>query len=260
MKTLFLIATFLTLPAFSYAKTAEEKGLDYARVMQEANEGFVGEKSDMEMILIDAQGNKVTRKMDGLVKEQKEDGDMSISIFKNPRDVKGTKMLTHSHKTTDDDQWLYLPTLRRVKRISSSNKSGSFLGSEFSYEDLGSQEVEKYNFKWVKEGKTKGGDKIVVLERVPKTKSGYSKQVLYVNDKIKNPIKIEYFDRKGELLKVAKMSNYQKYTINGKTLFRAAQIHMDNVQTKKQSIFKWSNREVGVNLGNHLFEKTNLKK
>ena len=63
-------------------------------------------------------------------------------MFDEPRDVKGTAFLIHAHKQEADDQWLYLPALKRVKRISSSNRSGSFMGSEFSYEDLGAQELE----------------------------------------------------------------------------------------------------------------------
>ena len=108
---------------FLSAKTPEEKGLFIAREMQSKNNGFLGEKAKMEMVLIDAYGSKTTRIMEGKVMEVNDDGDKSISIFLNPQDVKGTKMLTHTHKNDDDDQWLYLPSVRRVKRISSSNKS-----------------------------------------------------------------------------------------------------------------------------------------
>ena len=75
--------------------------------------------------------------------ESKGDGDKSLSLFDEPADVKGTSMLTYSHGLKPDDQWLYLPALKRVKRINSRNKSGPFMGSEFAFEDLGSQEVEK---------------------------------------------------------------------------------------------------------------------
>ena len=59
--------------------------------------------------------------------------------------------MTFTHKTGPDDQWLYLPALKRVKRISSDNRSGAFVGSEFAYEDLSSQEIEKYTYKWIEE-------------------------------------------------------------------------------------------------------------
>ncbi|HIN59600.1 MAG TPA: outer membrane lipoprotein-sorting protein, partial [Gammaproteobacteria bacterium] len=70
------------------------------------------------------------------------DGDKSLTIFSYPADIKGTVFLSHTHPTRPDEQWLYLPALKRIKRISSSNKSGPFMGSEFAYEDLASQEIE----------------------------------------------------------------------------------------------------------------------
>ena len=237
------------------AATPAQKGLYIATKMEEANEGFIGEESNMEMVLIDAYGAKTTRIMTGMVMEVDGDGDKSISIFENPQDVKGTKMLTHSHKNDDDDQWLYLPTFRRVKRISSSNKSSSFMGSEFSYEDLGSQEVEKYNYKWIKT--IKGG---WIVERTPKSKSGYSRMLMKISKKYMNPVKIEYYDRKNELLKTAAFSSFKQFKIGKKAMWRANKIHMKNVQTKKESIFEWKERKLGVKQKAMDFNKTALKR
>jgi outer membrane lipoprotein-sorting protein len=258
MRELFLAVCFLWV-GFSFGATPQEKGLEIAQKMQKANNGFVGEESLMEMVLIDAYGAKTTRVMKGMVMEVDGDGDKSISIFQNPKDVKGTKMLTHTHKEGDDDQWLYLPTVRRVKRITSSNKSSSFMGSEFSYEDLGSQEIEKYNYKWLKDIKI-NGKAGWLLERVPKTKSGYSKMVMHISQNYLNPVKVEYFDRKKELLKVAEFSNFKEYTVGGKKMWRSNKIHMKNVQTKKESIFEWKERNIGVKHKKRDFNKTSLKR
>jgi outer membrane lipoprotein-sorting protein len=258
MRGLFLCFCLVWV-GLSFAATAEEKGLEIAKKMQAANNGFIGEESLMEMVLIDAYGAKTTRLMKGMVMEVSEDGDKSISIFQNPKDVKGTKMLTHTHKSGDDDQWLYLPTVRRVKRISSSNKSSSFMGSEFSYEDLGSQEIEKYNYKLLNDIKI-GGSAGWKLERVPKTKSGYSKMVMYVSQKYMNPVKVEYYDRKSELLKVAVFSNFKGFKAGTKSLWRSNKIHMKNVQTKKESIFEWKERSLGVKHKDRDFNKTALQR
>lgn len=241
--------------------TPAQKGYAIAKKMEKANKGFIGESSSMEMILIDAYGEKITRKLDGKTKEVEKDGDKSLSIFLSPADVKGTKMLTITHKKDDDDQWLYLPSLRRVKRIKSSSKSSAFMGSEFSYEDLGSQEIEKYNYKWLRDEKTKKGDSYWVLERRPKDvkNSGYSKNIMWVSKKLMNPTKVEYYDRKNELLKVSLVSNFQGYNVKGKKLWRPGKIHMKNVQTKKQSIFTWKNRKIGVNHPDRIFTKNKLK-
>jgi outer membrane lipoprotein-sorting protein len=258
LSKLFLITIPLLISTNSYSVTAEQKGLKIATEMEKANNGFIGEKSSMEMLLIDAYGAKTTRKMNGFTMEMKGDGDRTLMSFNNPKDVKGTKMLTWSHKTKDDSQWLYLPSLRRVKKISSRNKTGSFMGSEFSFEDLGSQELEKYTYKFIKEAKTKK-HKLWVLERKSVKKSGYSKQIMYVIKDYHNPLKIEYYDRKGELLKVGYFKNYKSFKLKGKTFYRASSIHMKNRQTKKESIFSWSNRKLGIKNKTSLFEKRSLK-
>ena len=150
-KILITLAVVLSqVTAFS-ADDPAKKGFDIMQKAEVFNNGFLGESSSMEMILINAHGDKVERKMDSKIKETNGDGDKSIITFKWPADVKGTKMLTWTHKKGNDDQWLYLPALKRVKRITSRNKTGSFMGSELSYEDLGSQEVEKYTYKYIKD-------------------------------------------------------------------------------------------------------------
>lgn len=242
MKKITLISISLFMSFQLFAMSPEEKGLDIAKKAEKANEGFSGEVTEMEMVLISAHGDKATRKMTSKILERKNEGDMSINEFLWPADVKGTKLLTHAYKDKSDDQWLYLPSLKRVKRISSRNKSGSYMGSEFSYEDLGSQEPEKFSHKFLRDDKVNGRD-VWVTERQPKDKSsGYSKQVSFIDKEYMNPVKIEYYDRKGELLKTAIFSEYKKYLDK---LWRAHKIEMNNVQTKKSSVITWSKRDLG---------------
>lgn len=257
---LILILSLFVLSANSYSKeNPEQKGLRLAKEIEAANSGFVGEESDMEMILIDAYNSKTVRKMLGKTLETKDDGDKSLMIFKNPKDVKGTKMLTWTHKKKDDDQWLYLPSLRRIKKISSRSKTSAFMGSEFSYEDLGSQEIDKYKFKWIKDIKNKKGETIHVMERYPKQKSGYSKMVMHISKKMMSAIKIDYFDRKGELLKTGNFKKFKAFKVKGKTIYRAGLIEMKNVQTKKSSLFTWKSRKLGVKHRKRDFDKKSLK-
>jgi outer membrane lipoprotein-sorting protein len=237
---------------------AVAKGLSLSKQVEEANQNFVGESSTMEMILVDAHGTRSEREMVGKTKEIISDGDKGIMEFLNPKDVKGTKLLTWAHKLEDDQQWLYLPSLRRVKRISGSNKSSSFMGSEFSFEDLGGQQLEKYEHKWLRD-ETLDGEKVWVLERTPKTESGYSKMVLWIAQKYMGPLKIQYFDRKGELLKEALFSGYKSYTVGKKTLFRSSTIDMSNVQTLKKSSITWKNRELGKTFADRDFDQSTLK-
>ncbi len=253
-RTLLIAALGLVTTGVS-AETPEQKGLAIATKVDAFNDGYQGETSTMEMTLINAHGDRTTRKLTSEQIETKGDGDRSRIEFEWPADVKGTRMLTWTHKKGNDDQWLYLPAIKRVKRISSGNKSGSFMGSEFAYEDLGSQEVEKYRHKFIAD-ETLDGRATWKIERVPvDSESGYSKLMTWIDKEYMAPLKVEYFDRKGELLKTATFSRYQKF---GKW-FRAEEIAMFNHQTKKKSILTWKNRKVGVSLKAKKFESDELE-
>ena len=240
--------------AAAHAGPAEDKGLDIARKTDKANDGFKGEVSTMEMILINAHGDRTTRKLTSRGIETASDGDRSRIEFEWPADVKGTRMLTWTHRQSDDDQWLFLPAVKRVKRISSNNKSGSFMGSEFAYEDLGSQEVEKYKYKHLADEPI-AGRPTWKIERIPvDARSGYSRQISWTDQEYMNPVKVEYYDRKDELLKTATFSGYAKL---GKW-WRPGKIVMVNHQTKKESHLTWSARKLEVTLADNEFQSDGL--
>jgi outer membrane lipoprotein-sorting protein len=248
------LAAAFGLVSLAQAASPEQKGLEIAKKVDAYNDGYKGESSRMEMVLVNAHGDRTTRKMRSAQIEKAGDGDRSRIEFEWPADVKGTRMLTWSHKRGNDDQWLFLPAINRVKRISSNNKSGSFMGSEFAYEDLGSQEVEKYVHKYVGD-EAQDGRKTWKIERVPVEKdSGYSKLVTWIDQQYMQPLKIQYFDRKGELLKTATFGGYEKF---GKW-YRPGSIAMVNHQTKKESHLTWRERKLGVELREKDFDSDNL--
>ncbi|OIQ16714.1 MAG: hypothetical protein BM556_13705 [Bacteriovorax sp. MedPE-SWde] len=234
-----------------------EKGLVIAKKMEAANNGYVGETSTMRLVLIDSSGKQIEREMEGNTSELK-NVDKTIMKFQKPADVKGTKLLTWAHKNKDDDQWLYLPSLRRVKRINSRSRGSSFMGSEFSYEDLGSQSIDKYTFNLKGTKKVDSMD-TWVLERVSKNKSSYSKVIMYVSKKYLAAVKSEYYNKRKELLKVAIFSEFKKYTVKKKSFYRSNKIFMTNIQNKKKSIFTWENRKIGMKLSSRKFNKNSLK-
>ena len=187
----FLIFT-LSFVGITFAESPEEKGLAIAQEDDNRDNGFKNFTANMVMTLKNRQGEESTRNIRNKTLEVKDDGDKSLSIFDRPRDVKGTTLLNYTHKVGTDDQWLYLPGLKRVKRISSANKSGSFMGSEFAYEDVTSQEVEKYSYKWIRDEDHKG-EKCFVFERYPAYKnSGYTRQVVWLDQKEYKVLRIEF--------------------------------------------------------------------
>jgi len=142
------------------------------------------ETSRMEMVLIDKDGNRRTRKLEVYRKDRGPDTTMSLMFFLTPADVAGTGFLTYDYREQDDDQWLYLPSLRNVKRIASSDKSGSFMGSDLNYSDMSEPVLDDYDLTLLKEEEV-DGHMTWRIESVPRTdavaeETGYSKSVLWV--------------------------------------------------------------------------------
>ena len=120
-KNCLLAILLLILPLHNaIAETPEEKGLAIAVEADKRDTGWVDQAADLEMILTNKHGQSSQRTMRIKTLEVEGDGDKSLTIFDNPRDIKGTAFLSHTHALKPDDQWLYLPALKRVKRISSA--------------------------------------------------------------------------------------------------------------------------------------------
>ena len=247
-----IIITSLVVVSSLMALTNQE----IAQKADRVTDGFESSISKTTMTLINAGGQKSVR--DLLMKTlEGENGDKTISTFLSPADVKGTKVLGWEHIDRDDDQWLYLPALKRVKRIASRNKSGSFMGSEFSYEDIGNQNPGKYTFSGEPETVMLNGVECYKGARVPKDKnSGYTKQVTWVDTKEFLIQKVDYYDRKGELLKTAIFSGYKK--IDG--VYRVGKIDMKNHQNDKETILVWEDDKIKAGLNSKNFDKRELKK
>ena len=255
MKT--ITVAFVFLATLSFTNTVDTKGREIAQKSIEADQGFESESVELEMILTNRQGQVSKRYMTSQIFEMDDDGDKSMIEFNSPKDVKGTKTLTYTHKKGDDDQWLFLPSISRVKRISSSNKSGPFMGSEFSFEDLTSFEIEKYTHEFIKED-VLNGDKVAIVAQVPTyKKSGYSKRLVYMNmDKDYRFEKIEYFDRKGEKLKTLDYKGYQQYL--GK-FWRADLLEMVNHQNGKKTSLKFTNYKFKTGASENDFSQSSLR-
>jgi len=245
------------LPFTLVAETAEEKGLAIAVEADKRDEGFGDSTANMTMELRNKQGDSSTRYIRIKTLEVIGDGDKSMSIFDEPADVKGTAFLTFSHAIKPDEQWLYLPALKRVKRINSKNKSGPFMGSEFAYEDIASQEVEKYTYKYLRD-ETLNGIDCYVIERYPAYEhSGYTRQVVWINKAEYRPEKVVFYDRKNSLLKTLTYDGYQQYLDK---FWRADQMYMENHQTGKSTTLTWSDYQFRTGLEDRDFNKNSLKR
>ena len=237
--------------------TAEELGLDIAREADRRAQGFGNFTAQQTMVLRNKQGQESRRSLRVKVLEVADDGDKSLFVFDEPRDVAGTAFLIHAHKAEADEQWLYLPALKRVKRISSANRSGSFMGSEFSYEDMGAQEVEKYTYRYLRDEPC-GEFTCAVSERVPVDgKSGYSRQLIWQDRADLRTWKVEYYDRKDAHLKTLTMSGYAQYLDQ---YWYAAEMSMVNHLTGKSTDLSWADYQFRTDLNDRDFTQTGLKR
>ena len=257
MKKLVLLLLLVVSQHPSFAQTAEERGLEIAQEADKRDTGFGDSKADMKMILKNRQGEESIRTLAMKTLEVVGDGDKSLSIFDSPADVKGTAFLSFTHALVPDDQWLYLPAVKRVKRISSSNKSGPFLGSEFAFEDLTSFEVPKYSYKYLKDEAVDGIDCFVV-EATPKYEdSGYTREILWI-DKVRYiSLKIDYYDRKNALLKTLSFKNHQQYLDK---YWRPGEMLMVNQQNGKSTALTWANYQFKTGLTGRDFDQNTLQR
>ena len=156
-------------------------------IMKKVNDRDDGDNqtSELEMVLIDKAGGQRVRSLKSAGKDKGKDS-LSIIFFASPADVKDTGFLTYDYDQSgkDDDQWLYLPALRKTKRIASEDKSGSFMGSDFNYSDMTKPDLEKFDYTLKREVEVEG-QKTWEIEAVPRTdatadETGYSKGVAWV--------------------------------------------------------------------------------
>tara|TARA_B100001939_G_scaffold311955_1_gene294807 strand:+ start:3210 stop:4070 length:861 start_codon:yes stop_codon:yes gene_type:complete len=264
-----LMTGFFVLPHQGMTQTAEEKGLAIAEEADRRDSGFGDSVAELQMILSNRQGKISRRELKIKTLEVPEEGlgDKSLVIFDQPRDVKGTVLLTHSKILEPDDQWMYLPALGqkgRIKRIDSRNKSGPFMGSEFAYEDMSSREVGKYRYKWLRDepcgdgGDGSGGDlECFVVESYPLYEdSGYSKLINWIDKQEYRFQKIEFYNRRGDLLKTLTFSDYRKYLDK---FWRAHDMYMVNALTGKTTRLLWSRFDFRVGLEERDFTRQRMQ-
>ena len=256
--TPWLMGIALSLTSHSlFALSPEQRGLEITQEADRRDLGWADMQTEMVMILRNAHGDESLRNLRLKSLEMQGDGDKSLSIFDRPRDVKGTAFLTFSHINKPDDQWLYLPALKRVKRISSKNKSGPFMGSEFAYEDLASFEVDKYRYKYLGDEVINGLDCYIVESYPVDRYSGYTRLVSWIDKAEYRVQRTDYYDRKNSLLKTMTFSGYQQYLDQ---YWRADKSTMVNHQNGKSTELQYKGYQFKTGLSEKDFNKNSLKR
>ncbi len=258
MKKIVPVLALLTLLPFSvHSQTPTERGYEIAKKADQLDVGWQDFTANIVMTLRNKSGNESVRKNRVRTLEVAGDGDKSIILFDSPADIKGTAFLSYTHILKPDDQWLFLPALKRVKRISSSNKSGPFMGSEFAYEDISSEEVDKFSYKYIKDTEI-DGQEAFLIERFPEyRKSGYSKQIVWIDKTMYQPLKVVFYDRKNSKLKTLTYHEYNQYLDK---YWRSSRLEMVNHQTEKSTTLEWEDYKFKNGYTDRDFDKNSLKR
>jgi len=254
----------LMLPFTAFYAFADDPGARAIMEKVDARDDGDNQVSDMEMILIDKKGKERIRKIHAFSKDKGEDT-LKLMFFQHPADVKDTAFLTFDYDDPekDDDQWLYLPALRKTKRIASTDKSGSFMGSDLNYSDMTDRNLEDYDFTLKKEMKVKGID-TWLIESIPRTKkvineTGYKKSLIIVRQDNYFVIRAVHWVKYGGYLKYVDVKKLE--LIDG--VWVATEMHVTKKKNKQlvhKTILKLENVKFNQNLDYELFTVRRMEK
>lgn len=209
--------------------------------------------SEMTMDLVDKRGKVRSR----AVKNNRMGDDKIIMWFLKPADVKGSSFLRISYDDRDDDMWLYLPAFRKVRRIASHAKKGSFMGSDFTYEDIGDRKLNDYTYKKLKESEKYEEYDCWVIESVPVEGlvTDYVKIVSWIWKEEFFPVKEEFYDKRGTLkkIKTVELTQVEKYWVPSK-------MTMEVIKTKHKTVLDFTKIEVDTGLDEKVFSQNYLKR
>jgi len=214
--------------------------------------------------LINAAGQQRVRETDGDTKLITGTTDNRRLVnFLSPADVRGTKTLLIEHSAADDDMWIYLPAMKKVRRLVASNKRDSFVGTDFSYGDVIGHKVEDWNHRLLREEKVEGRA-CYVVESTPKRpevadNTGYSKRTSWIDKESYVAVRGEIYDPSGELLKRTSAEDVQKVDAKNDR-YQPMRLVSENVQTGHKTIIEFSHFKANVGVGDEVFTARSLEK
>jgi hypothetical protein len=252
---LTLSITFLLSVNLGAVET--KNGVEIIRRTELNATGFKDMVNRVSMTLIDAEGGVSEREMLIKIIALDEGESKTLTVFTKPTREKGFALLTHSHRSSADDQWLYLPASKRIKKVASNSVGSSFRGSEFTYEDIASQHRDHYRFDFINT-ESCGDRKCYVIDRFPEFgESSYTKTRLYIDTENYLIQKGEFFDDKKFLFKTMLANGYTKHK-NG--IWKPERIVMENHNTHEKTEIRSLELQFDVGLSEREFSKLSLRK
>lgn len=242
------------------ARSDQLTGLQVMEREETQNKGD-DEFNKMSMKLINNRGQERNRKVEYYRKTDAEDNDKILMRFLEPADVKGVGLLTVEYSDRDDDQWLYLPALKKVRRITASDQGDNFMGTDFTYEDIRSEKLDQHTYTVTGSEMIDGHD-CFVIEAVPSTEkqkkeSSYSRRELWVRKDIFLTVQAKFYDKKGELFKVEVRKDAVEAAPN---IYRPNFMEMKNLKTGHTTQLTFDERRINTGIDDQVFTERELKR
>lgn len=260
-KAIWMVSAVSALPlvgagsAHAQEPSAAARGREIAHETDRRARGFGDYQARMEMILVDRRGEETLRELELFALEISADEERSLVYFHSPRDIRGTGLLTFSFRDREEEQWLYLPALRRTKRIAATGRSSPFMGSEFAYEDLVPMYPSQYDYSFVGE-EALDGTACFVIERYPRYEgTGYRKQRLWIDTEEYRVLRVDSWDLRDRLLKTLTLSGYEEY-LDG--IWRPSKALMVNHRTEDATRLRWFDYRFHTGLDENDFSRAAL--
>ena len=259
LKTLFVVSLFF-ISSFSQGLSfaGDELSADDIITRSRLTFYYAGDdgKARVMMVLINKAGQKRIRELTMLRKDYEEGGRQRyFTYFHQPSDVKDTTFMVYKYPDRDDDRWLFIPAINLVKRIAANDKHSSFVGSDFTYEDVSGRKPEEDTHTLLRKERLSEVS-CFVIESVPKEPSGYTKRISWIDQTSFLPLKEEFYDSQDELYRQFEASEIKDISGIPSVTKRV----MKNIKTGHRTEVTFQDLEYNLGIGDDIFSERYLRR
>ncbi|RLD62863.1 MAG: RND transporter [Bacteroidetes bacterium] len=255
IRNILTVVTLVIASSGIFAQTAKEISDKASNIID-----FKAMEMSLTLKIYDTKGRERVRQISTASKNFGEIN-KTIMKFTAPPDVKGTSILIYDYENKDDDMWIYMPAIRKTRRIVSSEKGKSFMGSEFTNADMSKPNMNDFDYKIISSETYKGHScwkiETTCKDEDIEDENGFSKKIAWIEKKTYLCHKIEFYDFAGELYKIQSIEQYKKQSNNK---YFAFYMKMENEQNARKSIMTINKFQLGSKLTESTFTPAMLKK
>ena len=261
-KALLALATAAAIYASPGPNTPRQQS-DARGIIARSQAAFYAAGTDfrarMEMVLVSKQGRRRVRELTMIRKNVGEDEQRYYMYFHRPSDVRGTAFMVWKYPERDDDRWIYLPAINLVRRIAASDAHSSFVGSDFSYEDISGRDIGADEYQLLRED-TVNTHAVFVVESRPTRPAGYTRKVAWIDQVTYLPLREEYYDVQGTLSRVFTSNEIRDITAGEATIPTVVRRTMENVKTGHRTEVTMSDIAYDQGVPDDLFTEGSLRR